>query len=145
MDNREKRTSGVYITYNAVPIYWASKKQTAVTGEICEGELYALNYGLKSAIPLRNILCELEFTEEKQIMVYCDKKSTSDISAEGLKKNSKHYSLQLLYINDFIERKEAVTKSISGRSNVADMLTKFQDYDCFKNQFQYLCLKKTQK
>ena len=44
---------------------------------------------------------ELSLEDEYQDVNSDFNKSTLHISAEGLKKNSKHYSLQLLYINDF--------------------------------------------
>jgi hypothetical protein len=139
-----KYTSGVVVQLNGNAIQWVSKKQTIVSGEICEGELYALNYGLKAGLFYRNILDELSMMSEYsyQIKLYCDNSSSIDISNNGLKKNSKHYANALLYIKDFMIRQEIDISKISSKDNLADLFTKFTSHSVFKVLCKKLKLKR---
>lgn len=134
VEDNGKSTSGIAMFINNNLINWSSTKQSAVSDEICQAELYALNLGLKQALSIRNLLNEIGMpVSTKPITLLCDNKSTINISKEGLKKNSKHYSKKLLYVLDFIERKECVVKYVPTKSNVADILTKIPNHNNLAN------------
>ena len=137
VENKSKRMTGVVVMYHESPIHWTSRKQTATSADICEGELYAINSGLKSAIAFRNLLDEIGIASEEELKlnVYCDNQSALDISKEGLKKNSKHYNLSLLFVQDYLERGELNLDKVLGAENVADLMTKFVDHSTFYKHF----------
>ena len=60
IENKGRRTTGVVETFKCNEIGWSSREQTAVTADVVEGELYALNAGLRKGIGTCNLLDELE-------------------------------------------------------------------------------------
>ena len=133
INERGKCTSGVVLMVDNNLIMWSSRKQTAVTDEICCAELYAINYGLKASLQIRNLMLELGLLkpEESAIELLCDNKSALDISEDGFKKNSRHYDVSLLFVKDFIQRNVVKLSKVHTTQNLADMFTKFPDYNIF--------------
>lgn len=127
-------TSGVVSILFGNIVSWSSKKQTAVTGEICESELYAINSGLKHGLYLRNVLKEinLSYLIDDQLIIKSDNSSAIEISKAGFKNNSKHYNTVLLYVKDFIERNEVKVIKVNSSENIADWFTKFVSHSQFK-------------
>ena len=50
VDNRGKRTTGIATFYNQNLIYWCTRTQSVATGDICESELFALQYRSTSIV-----------------------------------------------------------------------------------------------
>ena len=127
IENRCRRTTGIVQTYRNNVIGWSSKRQSVITGDIVEGELYALNSGLRRGLGTRNILDELDLLEKREnikLHMYSDSKTASGIARDGFK-TVKHYDQTLLYINEHIAMNQLKLKKVAGRANLADLLTKF--------------------
>ena len=143
-NQRGKRTTGLLCTFNKNPIHWTSRKQTVVTGEICHGELYSLNAGLRVAMGFRNLLAELKIlvkSEDFVIPLLCDNSSAVDISIEGLKRE-RGYDLALLTVLDYLERNELELAKVKTSENLADLMTKFLGHQQFATLFPLLNLQK---
>lgn len=142
LENKGKRISGIVCTFNTNIISWTSKSQTIVTNDICEAELYALNAGLRVALGLRNLLIDLSLVKVESdllIPLFCDNRAI-EISVEGLKKNSKHYNTNLLFLRDYIKRGEIHLERINSSENLADICTKFVGHTQFGNLVHMLKL-----
>lgn len=103
-----------------------SKRHSIFAGENCIAELYATSMGLKSGLAIRNLMVDAGLIKAQSIRLRVDNKSAMMIAENlGSKKNSKHYSTTLLFINDNIKRKEVVMEYVPTAENVADLYTKF--------------------
>lgn len=142
IEKKARRLTGIVIMYKQSPVHWSSRKQNVATGDICEAELYAINSGLKSACSLRNVLFDIYLIniDDCKLNLYCDNSATLLIAREGLKKNSSHYDLTLLYIQDFLDRNELILNKTGMQDNVADIMTKFVTHQVFNNHLIMLCL-----
>lgn len=56
LDNRGRRKTRIVKTDQNSVIGWHSKRQTAATDEIVEGELFAMYSGMKKSLAVRNLL-----------------------------------------------------------------------------------------
>lgn len=151
-EGKGRRTTGIVCTYNRNIIHWSSKRQTVVTSDICHAELYGINAGLRVGIGFRNRLAELNVLkagDDFKIPLMCDNKSAIEIvkPLEELrdrestsKKNPRHYDLALLYVRDFLERKECELDHVPANKNVADIMTKFVDHAQFEKLKTRMCL-----
>lgn len=128
-----RHTSGSVVMYHGNIVAWRSRKQTVVTDEICCAELYAINNGLKLSIQIRNLLLELGIisVRESKIDLRNDNRSAIDIGENGFKKNSKHYDTCLLWVKDQIDRNAITLGKVSSTHNLADLFTKFPNYESF--------------
>ena len=127
LENRGRRTTGIVETYRNNIIGWSSRKQTAVTGEVVEGELFALNSGLRRGMGIRNLLDELELLENEQqskVYLYSDSKTAAQIAKDGFK-GAKHYDQSLLYVQEYLRLNQLDVIKVAGKANLADLLTKF--------------------
>ena len=129
-----RHTSGIVVELFGNPVQWLTRRQSVVTDEICNAELYALNLGLKQGLHIRNVLDELNLLEpnETVITIRGDNRSSAVIAEQGLKKNSTHYNNTLLHLRDFIQRGEAELLPVAGTANPADLLTKFLELPAFR-------------
>lgn len=123
-------TSGISVLVGGNIIHWSSKKQTIVSIDSCEAELFALNYGQRVSLQYRNLLDELQLISENEqvIELLCDNRSTLDISENGFKKHSRHYNVCLLYVKDFLDRNEIRLDKVHSAKNIADLFTKYPEY-----------------
>lgn len=147
-----KRTTGIACLYNKNLVHWSSRLQTVVTSDICCAELYAINAGLRVGIGFRNLLVEMGVLlpqgDEVRVPVLCDNSSAVMIAdpnrekEKGKKttKSPRHYDLALLYVTDYIERKECQLEEVASCRNPADVLTKFVDHAQFAKLWNLLCL-----
>lgn len=124
-----KCTSGVVVMFNSNLIGWSTKRQSAVTDEICAAELFAVNAGLKFGLQVNNLLTEINLIENSSIKLYCDNQSTVNISHDGFKRGSRHYNICLLYIKDYIDSGRAELGKIATTKNIADVFTKFPTHN----------------
>ena len=122
-----KSHTGTVVTYSGQPVAWYSKKQTVISADNCFSELYALNVSLKHGLAIRNLMAEIGLLNEQQkiIKIFADNKGSKYIAERSVGSGSKHYQLSVLYINDFIERKEVTIQAVKSEDNVADLFTKF--------------------
>ena len=135
-----KRITGVLQTYNLNVINWMTRRQTAVTADICQGELYAINSGLRHGQAKRNLLNELDLLEGPEdtvVTVQCDNRAAIVLTDQSLKNESAFYDPSLLYAMDAIKRGELV-QWIAGKENPADLLTKFIENAQFRRLFSML-------
>ena len=143
IESKCRRTTGIVETYKTNIIGWSSKRQTVITSDIVEGELYALNSGLRKGLGTRNLLDELELLEqpdEIRLHLYSDSKTASSIAKEGFKA-SKHFDQTLLYIKEFVDLKQLTLTKVAGKSNPADLLTKFVSTTQSKQLIKLIALK----
>jgi hypothetical protein len=146
LEERGRHTTGIIAFYNQNPFSWSSRRQTVLTGDICEAELFAINSALRNALIYRNLLQELEIaTSEEQLLIpiYNDNQSAIDIGNDGLRKHSKHYNLCLMYVKDYVDSGELHLEKVASAKNYADLLTKFVDHGQFGNLWPALNLERT--
>ena len=128
IENLGRRTTGMVVTYRSNLIGWSTKRQTAITSDVVEGELFALNSGLRKSLGIRNLLEELgliETEQQQKIHMYTDSKTAGMIADEGFKQNSKHYDRSLLFVQEYLRLKQVDVHKVAGKRNPADLLTKF--------------------
>lgn len=80
--------------------------------------------GLKAALSIRNIFDEFELLSSKVIKMLVDNKAAKLIAEQSVGRNSRHYQLQLLFVLDYIERKEVELKYVQSQDNWPDLYTK---------------------
>lgn len=120
-----RSTSGTVVKIDECVTTWQSKRQSIIAEDNCAAELYALNSLLKNDLFVKNLLAELDLIEkEDKMMILEDNKGAKAIAGGQLSKNSKHYNIALLHINDFIKRKEVEIIYVNTEDNLADLYTK---------------------
>ena len=133
--------TGLLQTYNMNVIYWMTRRQTAVTADICHGELYAINSGLRHRLVRKNLLDGLDLLDgpdDKIVPMYSDNRAAITLIDKFLKAKSAFYHPSLLHAMDAIKRGELVMEWVAGKEKRADLLTKFVDHAQFKRFFSML-------
>ena len=134
LKTKGRRTTGIVQTYKLNVIGWQSKRQSAISADICEGELVALNAGLRLSIGARNLLDELGLLngpEDLQIALYGDNKTSVSIANEGFK-GATHYDRSLLFVKEYIENRQLSVHKVNSSENLADLMTKFCQHTAFR-------------
>lgn len=134
-EKQKKATTGVVVKHNGNPIFWITRKQTAVTIDICEAETYAICLGLRTGIYIRNVLDDLRMIgdHEQQILVENDNESAISIIKKGATSKTNHYNHAMFFVQDYAERNEAVVQHVGTKDNLADLFTKIVDHSRFSD------------
>ena len=118
--------SGTVVMYNQMPIVWSSKKQSIIASDNCQSELYAMNFSLNKILSIFNLMKELEMIRlnGRSMVMYADNQSAKVIAETKLGPSSRHYDVALLYIEDFVVRKQLTIIHVKSCENLADLYTK---------------------
>lgn len=143
----KKATTGVAVKFNGNLIAWMTKRQGAITDNVCEAEIYAANAGTRQGLYYRNVIGEIGVLENcfQRIDIYCDNLSANRINTEGLTVNVKHLSLSLQYVRTKMADGVLALKGVNSADNCADIFTKFVDHKTFDRQLDILNLRETKR
>lgn len=99
-DDRKSLSTNVFSLGSGV-VSWSSKKQSTVALSSTEGEYIASTTATCQAIWLRRILEDLGFIQREATTLFCDNKSTINLSKNPIIHNrSKHIELKHHFIRE---------------------------------------------
>lgn len=127
-----RSTTGVVISVNSAPIYWASKRQSLVTLSSGEAEYVALSAAGKQLTWLRRLFEELLYhrptNQEACIppsIIFSDSTAAMAIANKPqVSERNKHIELKVHHIRDLISRGVVSLQHINTQNQIADILTK---------------------
>ena len=124
-----KSTTGWVYTLAGSPVSWSSQRQQTVATSSTTAEYVAASDACKEALWLKGfmniILLNMGLEQQSTVTLHID-----NASAIKLAKNpeshgrTKHINIRHHFIRECIERGDVTPKWISGKENVADILTK---------------------
>jgi hypothetical protein len=124
---------GYIVSYGGCPIQWKSQLQTEITLSSTESEYTGLSYALRDAIPMMNLLDEMEyygfpvFGEKPTVhcRVYEDNSGALAMAKEfKYRPRTKHLCVKLHHFRHYVEAGRITVLPISTELQPADMLTK---------------------
>lgn len=116
--------SGFVFKFAGAPISWGSKKQKSVALSSTESEYMALSEGVKEAIYLQNLMCELKCIQ-KPIIIYNDNQSAIKLSENAIfHSRTKHISVRYHFTREAVECGKITLLYMSTSEMIADVLTK---------------------
>ena len=134
--NRDTARSrhGYVITYHGMPILWKSQMQNEIALSTTESEYTGLSYALREAIPIINLLKEMEKkgiqVSSNKAKVRCrvfeDNTGALEIAKEKkYRPRTKHMNIRLHHFRYYVdELKEITIHKIDTKNQLADLLTK---------------------
>ncbi|GKC93956.1 hypothetical protein Tco_1159398 [Tanacetum coccineum] len=108
-------------------IYWASKKQTCITGSTMESEFVALAAAGKEAEWLKNLLLEIPLWSKPiaPIFIRCDSAATlAKAYSQMYNEKSRHLGVRHSMIRELITNGVVSIEFVRSQRNLADHLTK---------------------
>ncbi|HEV7738704.1 MAG TPA: Ty1/Copia family ribonuclease HI, partial [Chlamydiales bacterium] len=125
-DTDDRRsTSGYNFTLGNGSISWRAKKHSAVASSSTEAEYIAADYASKEAIWLRNLLKEIDYSQERATTVYCDNTRAIALAKDAsYHTRTKHIDVKHHFVREKVESKEIRFEYIPTNEMVADILTK---------------------
>lgn len=140
-DKDTARSRHGYIIYFAgIPITWKSQLQQEIALSSCESEITGYSYALREAIPIIELLREMqergfkvEFDKAKVICkVFEDNMGAVEIArTPRARPRTKHINNRLFHFYDYVERGDIETHHIPTEDQPADILTKPLPEDAF--------------
>ncbi|XP_076901612.1 uncharacterized protein LOC143556071 [Bidens hawaiensis] len=124
--HQQKKSLSAYVfTLGSGVVSWSSKKQTTVALSSTEAEYIAVTGAACQAIWLRRILEDLDLQQEGPTVIFCDNKSTINLSKNpSHHSRAKHIELKYHFIREMVEQGKVVLQFCSTHEQVADVLTK---------------------
>lgn len=125
--------SGFIITFLGCPILWKSQLQTEIALSSTEAEYVSLSQALRKAIPLIEIIKELEdrkfVTGTSATQVRCklfeDNSGALTLAkAPAMRPRTKHINTKYHHFRTYVARNEVVLEAVGTLDQWADMLTK---------------------
>ncbi|GJR71230.1 hypothetical protein Tco_0083595 [Tanacetum coccineum] len=120
-------TSGSIFLLGGGVIFWASKKQTCITGSIMESKFVALAVAGKKVEWLKNLLLEIPLWSKPiaTISIRCDSASTlTKAYSQMYNGKSRHLGVRHSMIRKLIKNEVVSIKFMRSQRNLADHLTK---------------------
>ena len=131
IDNRRSTTGFVFFMGDTA-FTWLSKKQPIVTLSTCEAEYVAATSAVCHAVWLRNLLKELNLTQEEPTKIGVDNKSAIALAKNPVfHDRSKHIDTRFHYIRECITRKDVQIEYVKSYDQIADIFTKPLKYEDF--------------
>eukprot|EP00961_Rhodomonas_salina_P190841 2574721-Rhodomonas_salina.1 len=110
---------------NNGPISWKSKRQSCVTLSSAEAEFVAASLCGQEVIYLRNLLRDLDFTQDSPTGIWEDNASCVLMSENPVNADrSRHIDTRIYWLRDMVRAKIVKLRKCAGTQNVADALTK---------------------
>jgi hypothetical protein len=130
--DKRRSTTGYVFFLAGGPVSWSSKRQPTVATCTAEAEYQALSAATREAIYLRQLMGELGYTQ-KPIKIYTDNQAAEKIANNPMQSSRmKHIDIAHHFVRESIETGKIQVEWISGKCNVADILTKNQELALFK-------------
>ncbi|GJY07448.1 zinc finger, CCHC-type containing protein [Tanacetum coccineum] len=120
-------TSGWVFLLGGGAIFWASKKQTCITGSTIESEFVALAAACKEAEWLKNLLLEIPLWSKPiaPISICCDGAATlANAYSQMYNGKSRHLGVRHSMIHELITNGVVSIEFVRSQQNLADHLTK---------------------
>lgn len=130
-----KSMSGFIIYLGDVPVSWKTLKQKCVALSSMEAEFVALSETVKEVIWLFRILSSCQKLKLKFLLpnVYCDNQSAMHFSKNfNETQRSKHIDTRFFFVKQLLSEGKFELLHVSGKRNVADLLTKSLSFEKFK-------------
>lgn len=125
-DHMTSKSTGGYVIYlNGNLVHWQSKQQAYVVNSTASAEYIAMSHAATELIWYSEVLEALGFTVEKPMNVHNDNAATViNVSSEA--NSSRRRGLRVCYHHVIDEERNGTIRTdwISGKDNVADLLTK---------------------
>ena len=124
---------GYIVMYAGCPIVWKSQLQTEIALSSTESEYTGLSYALREAIPIIELLKEVErfglapTTTKAKMMckVFEDNGGALEMAQHPkYRPRTKHINVKLHHFRDYVERGEITIEAIDMTNQLADYLTK---------------------
>lgn len=124
-NDSRRSCSGYVATMAGAAISWQSKRQPIVALSSTEAEYIALSAAVKEALWLKQLVSEINPSDDKTITIFCDNMSAIDLGRkEAYRPRSKHIDLRYHHIRDNIESKQIALSYVNTNHMTADSLTK---------------------
>ena len=123
-----KSTSGFMIKWGNSTVSWSSRKQESVSLSLSlstmEAEYIALAEGVKEAIFIQQIVCDMGFGK-KCLLVHCDNQAAVEtVKKPSQHSKAKHIDIRYHFVRDLYEKGLIRVSYINTRMNPADLFTK---------------------
>ena len=124
---------GYFIMYAGCPIVWKSQLQTEIALSSTESEYTGLSYALREAIPLMELLKEIQqeggIKVSTNASIHCKVFEDNNGALEMAKVHkyrprTKHLNVKLHHFRSYVEKKEITIHPIDTKDQLADYLTK---------------------
>jgi len=133
-DDATARSRHGYVIYFAgMPIVWKSQLQQEICLSSTEAEVTGLSYALREAIPIMELLKEIQSqghkiqskTTEVHCKVFEDNSGAVEIAKfPKYRPRTKHLNVRLFHFRSYVDRSEITIHSIKSEDQPADVLTK---------------------
>ena len=119
--------------YAGCPLIWKSSLQTEIALSSTESEYTGLSYALRDAIPIMELLKEMQQkglpvyrpTPQVKCKVYEDNSGALEMANNPkFRPRTKHINCRMHHFRDYVERKEIEVFPIGTAEQLADYLTK---------------------
>ena len=125
-DNSDRKsTSGYCFSLNSGLISWRSNKQSCVALSTAEAELVALSSAAQEAVWLQKLLIELNYADEKPILLFEDNQSTICLAKSNKSHSkSKHMDIKYNFVKDMVNKNKVLLEYCPSSEMLADIFTK---------------------
>ena len=139
---------GYVISYAGVPVTWKSQLQTEIALSSTESEINGLSYALREAIPIMELLKEMEqrgfdinpVIPKIHCKVFEDNTGAIEIAkVPKARPRTKHLNNRLFHFRSYVDSGEITIHQISTEDQMADILTKPLSQDLFQKHRKVLC------
>ena len=120
-----RSTSGYCIFFGHNIVTWSSKKQTTVARSSTEAEYRAIANTTSELIWLQSLCRELGISQPHAPILWCDNIGATYLTANPVfHARTKHIELDYHFVREQVSKKLLDVRFISGKDQVADVLTK---------------------
>ena len=129
---------GYFIMYAGCPIVWKSQLQTEIALSSTESEYTGLSYALREAIPIMELLREIQKEGRVQVAttasircrVFEDNNGALEMAkVHKYRPRTKHLNVKLHHFRSYVEKREVTIHPIDTKDQLADYLTKPVNYE----------------
>jgi hypothetical protein len=125
MGDTRKSVSGFLIMMGESPLSWSSKQQAVVALSSCEAEYLATTHCARDVLWFRNLFAELGFAQSQLTSLFCDNQDTVACTHDPhAHSKMKHIAIREHFIRDCVMKRLIDVIHVSGKENIADLLTK---------------------
>ena len=126
LEPTERRSvSGYVFTLNGAAVSWSAKLQKTISLSTAEAEFMALTEGVREAMFLRGMLCELGYDTEEPTLIFVDNQPAlhlaNNMTTSG---RSKHFAIRMTFVRDEVKAGTVRLEHKPTGDMLADMLTK---------------------
>jgi hypothetical protein len=125
-DPHTRRSTTGYVFFVAGgAVAWRSKLQSVVAMSTTEAEYIAACHAALEAVPLRELLANLDFPMTEATIIYEDNQAALQLSVDPIaQQRTKHIAVRYHKIRELVAQRIIDMVSISTQEQVADLLTK---------------------